>query len=345
MQEKNVPAFLITYQPNVFYLSGFSGSSGFLLITTEEAILYTDFRYLQQAREEALSFEVVKMENYNDFSQVAAFLKDKSVKNLALEESHLNLRQFHLLKNALSELELLPLHNFVEEIRAIKEEKEVELIIKAANIADEAWMELIPLIKPGITELEVACELEYRLRKKGSEKNPFEIIVASGERSALPHGAATSKKIRENELVIVDFGAVYGGYCSDMTRTFCLGEPSSKQLEIYNMVLEAQEMAFNSIKAGQRSCEADLIAREYFMQQGYEEHFGHGLGHGVGIEVHELPTLSPKGTDLLQEMMVFSVEPGIYMENWGGVRVEDLVLLRPEGLQIITKSGKDFVIG
>lgn len=340
MQEKNVTAFLITYQPNVFYLSGFTGSSGFLLITPEEAILYTDFRYLQQAREQALAFEVVKVESSIDYSKIAGALNSRAVKNLALEESHFNLRQFNILKNAVSGIELLPLHNFLEEIRAVKDEGEVELIAKAANIADEAWQELLPLIKPGISELEVACELEYRLRKKGSEKIPFEIIVASGERSALPHGVADKKIIRENELVTVDFGAVYGGYCSDMTRTFITGEPSSKQLEIYNLVLLAQEMVFNLIKTGQRSSEADLVVRQYFQQQGYGTYFGHGLGHGVGVEVHELPTLSPKGVDLLQEMMVFTIEPGIYIENWGGVRIEDLAVLRPEGLQILTKSGK-----
>ncbi len=345
MQEKNVSAILVTHRPNVFYLSGFTGTSGFLLVTPEEALLYTDFRYLQQAGEQAAAFEIVKVESSIDYSRMAELLTRRALKKLAVEEAHFNLREFNLLKNAIPGIELLPLYNFFEEIRAVKEKPEVELIARAAGIADEAWQEVLPLLKPGISEMEVAYELEYRLRKRGSEKLPFEIIVASGERSALPHGLAGTRIIREGELVTVDFGAVYGGYCSDMTRTFLLGEPSEKQREIYNLVYEAQEMVFKMIKTGQQCLGVDTVVRQYFQQQGYGAYFGHGLGHGVGLEVHELPTLSPKGQEILQEMMVFTVEPGIYIEKWGGVRIEDLVVLCPYGLQILTRSGRTLVLG
>ena len=345
MEEKKVNALLVTHRPNVLYLSGFTGTSGFLLVTLEEALLYTDFRYLQQAGEQVSAFEIVKVENYVDYSHLSGQLTRSGLKHLAVEESHFSLREFNILKNAAPGIELLPLNNFLEEIRAVKEEGEIELIARAAGIADEAWQELLPLLKPGISELEVACELEYRLRKRGSEKVPFEFIVASGERSALPHGVAGERIISEGELVTVDFGAVYGGYCSDMTRTFVLGEPSEKQREIYELVRDAQDMAFKMTAAGQQGAAVDAVVRRYFQQYGYDAYFGHGLGHGVGLEVHELPVLSPKGQETLQEMMVFSIEPGIYIENWGGVRIEDLVVLRPEGLQVLTRSARTLSLG
>ncbi|RJX28018.1 MAG: aminopeptidase P family protein [Dethiobacter sp.] len=345
MLEKNVAAILVSHRSNVFYLSGFTGSSGFLLVTPEEALLYTDFRYLEQAGEQSPAFEVVKVESSTDYSRAAGLLSQRGLPNLAVEEARLTLREYNMLKEAVSGTALLPLYNFFEEIRAVKEEPEVELIARAARIAVEAWQDVLSLLKPGISELEVAYELEYRLRKRGSERLPFEIIVASGERSALPHGIASTRIIREGELVAVDFGAVSGGYCSDMTRTFLLGEPSEKQQEIYNLVHEAQEMAFKMIKAGQECAGVDAVVRQYFQQQGYGAHFGHGLGHGVGLDVHELPTLSPKGQETLQEMMVFSVEPGIYIEKWGGVRIEDLVVLRHGGLQILTGSDRKLLLG
>ncbi|NMB42033.1 MAG: aminopeptidase P family protein [Firmicutes bacterium] len=342
MQEKDIPAFLVTHRPNVFYLSGFTGTSGFLLVTLKEALLFTDFRYLQQAGAQAIGFEIIKVGSPAGYFGVAEQLASRGLKKLALEESHLNLREYNMLKEAVPDVELLPVYNFLEELRAVKDEQEVELIARACHVADEAWRDLLPQIKPGMSELEVAYELEYRLRKRGSEKLPFDIIVASGKRSALPHGVASAKIIKEKELVTVDFGATYGGYCSDMTRTFILGKPSEKQLEIYNLVLEAQKIAFGLVEAGQRCAGVDAAVRQYFQKYGYDSYFGHGLGHGVGLEVHELPTLSPKGQGVLREMMVFSIEPGIYIEKWGGVRIEDLVVLHPDGLQILTKSSKVF---
>ncbi|MGI6309012.1 MAG: M24 family metallopeptidase [Dethiobacteria bacterium] len=343
MVEKNLEAILVTHRPNIFYLSGFSGSSGFLLLTGQEALLYTDFRYLQQAREEAPSFEIVPVEGGIDYSKVAKFVSQKGFKKLALEEAHLTLREYRMLQKAVPGVEPFPLYNFFEGIRAKKEEAEVELIARAARIADDAWRNVFPLLKPGISEREVADELEFQMRKQGAEKLAFEIIVASGERSALPHGVASSKIIGAGELVTVDFGAVYGGYCSDMSRTFIFGEPTAKQSEIYTLVLAAQEMALQAIKAGQKCADVDIMVRQYFQQQGYGAYFGHGLGHGVGLEIHELPTLAPRGQGILQESMVFTVEPGIYIEKWGGVRIEDLVVLRPDGVQILTNSDKRFV--
>lgn len=343
MAEINLAAILITHLPNVFYLSGFSGSSGYLLLTGRKAMLYTDFRYLEQATAEAPFCEIVPVKGAADYEPLATFMIQNRFDKLGLEEVHLSLRAYRLLQREIPGVELLPLNNFVEGIRAVKEEAEVELVAGAARIADEAWRGLLPLLKPGISEREVADELEFQMRRRGAEKLAFDIIVASGERSALPHGLAGPKIINAGELVTVDFGAVYGGYCSDMTRTILFGEPTDRQSEIYTLVQTAQEMALQSIRVGQNCAAADAIVRQYFQQQGYDAHFGHGLGHGVGLEVHELPTLAPGGQGVLQELMVFTVEPGLYIPEWGGVRIEDLVVLRDDGVEILTKSDKRLV--
>lgn len=343
MEENNLEAVLVTHHPNIFYLSGFSGSSGFLLLTGREAQLYTDFRYLEQAGQEAPAFEIVPVGGSMDYSKLAGFISQKGFKKIALEEAYLSWREYRILQKAVPGSELRPVYNFFEEIRVQKEEAEIELIAGAARIADDAWQRVLPLLKPGISEREVADELEFQMRKLGAEKLAFETIVASGERSALPHGVASSKTIAAGELVTVDFGAVYNGYSSDMSRTFIFGEPTAKQSEIYNLVLAAQEMALRAAKAGQECADLDAMVRQYFQQEGYGVYFGHGLGHGVGLEIHELPTLAPRGQGVLAETMVFTIEPGLYIENWGGVRIEDLVVLRADGVQVLTNSEKKFV--
>ncbi len=335
---------MITHLPNIFYLSGFSGSSGFLCITEKTAHLYTDFRYLQQASEEAPFFEIIKVGNSEDFSEMVTFLAKSGIKNLSVEEEYLTLRVYNQLQKAAQGIELHSQLHFVEEIRAIKEESEVEKIATAARIADKAFLQILPLIKPGMREEEIALELEYRLRKEGSQKNPFDIIVASGPRSALPHGLASPRIIGEGELITIDFGAVFAGYSSDMTRTFVLGAPSKKQRDIYKLVLDAQELAMQNLTAGNHCQAIDALTREHFQKNGYASFFGHGLGHGVGLEVHELPTLSPKGNRTLEEGMVFTVEPGLYFEGWGGVRIEDLVVLHNNGPKILTSSPKGLSI-
>ena len=343
MAEIDLPAVLVTHLPNIFYLSGFSGSSGYLLLTDREALLYTDFRYIEQATAEAPFFEIIPVKGAIDYVQLATFVSQHGFGKIGLEEAHLSLRAYRLLQKEIPGIEFSPLNNFIEGVRAVKEEAEVKLIARAAQIADEAWQDLWPRLKPGISEREVSDELEFQMRKRGAEKPAFETIVASGERSALPHGVASSKIIETGELITVDFGAVFGGYHSDMTRTFLFGEPTARQSEIYTLVLTAQEMALKSIRVGQKCADVDAMVRQYFQQQGYGAYFGHGLGHGVGLEIHELPTLAPSGQEVLQEQMVFTVEPGLYMPGWGGVRIEDSVVLRPAGVQVLTKSDKKLV--
>ncbi|HHU76748.1 MAG TPA: aminopeptidase P family protein [Firmicutes bacterium] len=345
MDAHDIAAILFTHPPNIFYLSGFSGSSAFLCITERAAHLYTDFRYLQQAAEESPLFEIIKVGNSDDFGKIITFLHKSGIKNLAVEEASLTLQRYNKLQAVAQGIELIAQSNFVEEIRAIKEKGEVEKIASAARIADQAFLQLLPLIRPGMREDEIALELEYRLRKAGSQKNPFDIIVASGPRSALPHGLPTGKVIAEGELITIDFGAVWGRYCSDMTRTFLLGEPrDKKQSEIYNVVREAQKQAISQLQTGRSCAEIDAIARNLFQEFDYAVNFGHGLGHGVGLEVHEFPTLSPRGKAILEEGMVFTVEPGLYFEGWGGVRIEDMIVLQDGGFRVLTSSPKELVV-
>lgn len=341
MEEKGLPALLVSHPPNIFYLSGFSGSSGRLLLTEKRMVLYTDFRYMEQAAKEAPFCEIVKMAAANSlFQQIWGILKDEGVSAVAVEEANLTLQEFNRLKTVNSSLKALPCSDVVEEIRAVKEEREIDSIIAAVHIADDALRDTLPFLKPGISEREFAAELEYRMRLGGAAGISFPTIVASGARSALPHGLAETRIMGEGELIVVDFGAVWNGYCSDMTRTFVMGEPTSQQEHIHALVCNAQEIALQTIKAGAQASAVDAVVRKYFEEEGYGAAFGHGLGHGVGVEVHERPTLSPLGKDDLQENMVFSVEPGIYLQGQGGVRVEDLVVLRPKGPQVITGSGR-----
>jgi Xaa-Pro aminopeptidase len=343
MAEKQIEALLVTHQPNVLYLSGFAGSSGSLLVTLQDAFLFTDFRYLQQGREQAPLFEIFRIQGALDFAPLTAYLTQKGLKTLALEEAHLSLREYNHLQTSLGGIQPVPVFNFVEQIRAFKDEKEINFIAQAAQIADGALQETLPFLKAGVQERDLVLELEYRLRKGGSEGTAFETIVASGPRSALPHGTASSKVINEGELIVIDFGAVKGGYCSDMTRTFMLGEPDGKQKNIYNLVLEGQMLALESLGAGQSCAGIDALVRNFFKQHGYDAYFGHGLGHGVGLEVHELPVLSPAGKQVLEEGMVFTVEPGLYLEGWGGVRIEDLVALESAGPRLLTKTAKELL--
>ncbi|MEW5922024.1 MAG: Xaa-Pro peptidase family protein [Bacillota bacterium] len=347
MEEKGLPALLVSHHPNIFYISGFSGSSGWLLLTAKRAVLFTDFRYMQQAGQEAPFCQIVKLDMPpapSLFQQVRTILKDEGLSSLAVEEAYLTLQEFNKLKENGDGLALLPCSDVVEEIRILKDEGEIERIATAARIADNALLETLPLLKPGISERELAGELEYRLRRAGAAGIAFSTIVASGPRSALPHGVAATRLIGENEFIVIDFGAIWDGYCSDMTRTFVLGEPTLQQERIYRLVCDAREIALQAIKPGEQAVNIDAAVRRFLEEEGYAFAFGHGLGHGVGLEVHERPTLSPRGTDLLQEGMVFTVEPGLYLEGQGGVRVEDLVVLRPQGPQLLSGSGRELPV-
>jgi Xaa-Pro aminopeptidase len=341
--EKGLDALLVSHQPNYRYLSGFTGSSGFLLIAPTHALLATDFRYVEQAKQEAPTYESthVKGELCSWLPQLAC---DLGWRKLGFEADHISVATYHKLGNAIEtkrlNLELLPTASLVEQLRSIKEPEELLLIGKAAELADAAFQYAKSTVHPAMTEMEAAWGIESFLRQGGSEGIPFEIILASGPNSALPHAKPGTKVIQSGEPVLVDMGARIGGYCSDFSRTICVGQPDTKLLEIYDVVLEAQLAAIEGVESGMNASQADALARTVIEKSGYGDAFGHSLGHGVGLEVHESPTLSSSSSDLLSNGMVFTIEPGIYIAGCGGVRIENTVILEKGKVKVITRSEK-----
>jgi Xaa-Pro aminopeptidase len=341
LREKGFEALLIKSLPNIYYLSGFTSEDAWLLLTLENSYLLTDFRYLEQAASEANGFEIVRIDN--NWEVVLAKLA-ANFKVIGIEEDILTWAEYRKIKQTLSSPTLADASALLKELRQIKEPSEIEKISQAVRITDEALAEVLEKISGGLREEEIALALEFALRRRGASGKSFEFIVASGERSSLPHGTASGKTLQRGELLTIDFGAKYQWYCSDLTRTVILGEPEPKQQEIYNIVLEAQLAALAAIKPGMSGQEVDAVAREIIKSYGYGEYFGHGLGHSVGLEIHESPRFSPSESKTLKPGMIMTVEPGIYIRGWGGVRIEDMVLVTENGVEVLTQAPKQFII-
>ena len=345
MRNENLDAVIVTDPKNRRYFSGFSGSAGMLAITVESQQVFTDFRYFEQVKIEAPDYDLVELESaLVIYESLVRAIKENGVGKggrIGFEGGYVIFNVYKKLAEFFPDNELVPIS--LDGCRMVKDEEELRLIKKAAAIADEAFNQVLVHIKPGVREIDVALELEYFMRKLGAEKPAFDTIVASGHRGALPHGMASSKVLEEGDLVTIDFGAVYQGYHSDMTRTVALGKSDAKQREIYSIVLEAQLTGLGALTAGKTGKEVDAAAREVIEKRGYGKYFGHGLGHSVGLAIHELPSLSPKSEIKLEPGVVVSVEPGIYIPDWGGVRIEDLVLVLPDGKEILTTSAKQLI--
>lgn len=340
----HVDALLVTSLANVRYLTGFSGSSALLLVTQREALLITDFRYQTQAPEEVADSARVLIETQSLWAGLWQQLAQQAgVQVLGFESAHLLHRDFQRLMEAGARWQWRPTLDLVETLRERKDAEEVRLIERAANVAIRALERTLADVRVGMTELQVAGVLERALRDEGSEGFPFPSIVASGSRSALPHARATSARIREGDLLLLDFGSEVEGYCADITRTVVVGRASDEQREIYDVVRRANEQASHSIRAGMTGRDADAIARGYIEQRGYGDLFGHGLGHGVGLEVHEAPRLSRTADGALAEGAVVTIEPGVYRPGWGGVRIEDDVVLDAAGPRILTKFTRELI--
>jgi len=342
--EKGLDALLLSQPENLRYLSGFTGSSGWLLISGQNAILATDFRYVEQAKGESPDFEIIQTkQDLRDW--LPGLVSDLGWHKLGFEANFISYEGYHKLSKAIKtkqvNLELVPTTGIVEQLRSIKEPEELGFIIKAAALADNAFEQAKAIIRPGITEREAAWEIEKILRQEGSEGMPFEIIVASGSNSALPHARPTEKTIRSGEPVLIDMGARINGYCSDFSRTLFLGKADKTFREIYDIVLKAQATTIEGIKSGMAASQADQWARSIVEQAGYGDAFGHGLGHGVGLATHEFPTLSSSSSDSLADGMVFTIEPGIYLAGQGGVRIEDMVVLENGKAKVLTKAEKN----
>ncbi len=323
--EKKIDAAFISSGPGVRYLSGFAGTpkDASLFITPERAYIITDSRYTIQAGEQCPYYELVSGRSSDFYKVRSCAPAERSV--IGFENLEISYIVFRRMKVAFGTYDFFGLDHAIADLRNIKDDLELEYIKKACEIACGAIGDTVPYIKDGVLELDLATELEYRMKKRGASGPSFDTIVASGVRGALPHGLASAKPVRNGELITFDFGSLYNGYCSDMTRTFALGEPDPEMVRIYNVVLEAQLAGIDAYKAGMKGSELDKVSRDIIAAAGYGNYFGHGLGHGVGLEIHEGVGVSPGSASVLAERTVFSIEPGIYIENKGGVRIEDLV--------------------
>lgn len=310
-------------------------------MTGSNAFFLTDSRYTSQAGSETSGYQIRTYAKPLD--EIAALVKQFRIKTLGFESNHLSYDTYLRLRKALPKARVKPAGGIAGRLRAVKDGSEIALIRESAKVLDEGFALVKRLLKPGAVESEIALKIEFRFRARGAEATAFDTIIASGARGALPHGKASRKKIKKGELVVVDMGALKDGYNSDETRTFCVGRAGAEEKKIYKTVLDAQSRAIEMIRPGVKAVDVDAAARGHIAKAGYGKYFGHGLGHGVGLDIHEGPTLSPLSKDVLEEGMVVTVEPGIYVPGLCGVRIEDMALVTRDGCELLTKTPKDFV--
>lgn len=343
MTDVQCEAILVTNPLNVRYISGYTGSSGRLLITNDRSFIISDSRYELQCKIECPDFELELMTGRWEISAIGlAIMLNLSL--LQFEGDSISYNEWNTITSALRGIEFTPSDGFIETMRMTKDAEEISMIREATQITDHAFSQVLKILRPGITELELAAEIDCQLRKCGAKKESFDTIAISGPRTALIHGQPTDREIRKGDLVLMDFGAFYKGYCSDMTRTVVMGKPTDKQQHLYRLVLEAQMRAIESIKPGKMGSEIDTVARNFLEEVGLGERFGHGLGHGLGLDIHDGILFSKYSTVRLEPGMVATVEPGIYIRDWGGIRIEDDVLITETGCEVLTSSPKQLTI-
>ncbi|MDA7026985.1 Xaa-Pro peptidase family protein [Bacillus sp. CLL-7-23] len=338
-----IEGLLVTSQVNLRYITGFTGSSGLAVISEDRAVFITDFRYTEQAKRQVNGFEIIEHTGGMSATTVDV-IKEMGLKKIGFEQDKMTYGMYANYKHALGAVELVPVSRSVERLRLIKSSEEIKILKEAAKIADAAFSHILTVIKPGMTEISIANELEFYMRSQGADHSSFDMIVASGLRSSLPHGVASSKTVEKGDFVTLDFGAYYKGYCSDITRTIAVGEPSDELKNIYQIVFEAQMTGMTNIKPGITGRQADAYTRDYITSKGYGDYFGHSTGHGLGMEVHESPALSVRSDQTLEKGMVVTVEPGIYIPGMGGVRIEDDIVLTDKGNESLTHSAKHLII-
>lgn len=338
LDEAGLGGLVVQSMPNIRYLTGFTGSSGILLVRPQDVVLITDFRYAAQAPAEVRNSARVEIDQASIWDRLRRVMSERPAELTGFEAHLATLRDRERLGEAGSG-RWEATSEIVEKLRAVKDADEVDAIRRAAALASEALDETLPTIRAGETEYAIASRLEAALRRRGSEWHPFPTIVASGPRAALPHARTSSRTVEKGEWLLLDFGAQLDGYCSDLTRTMVVGaRADEKQRTIYGIVREAQRRALDHLRAGMTGREADLLARDVITQRGYGEAFGHSLGHGLGLEVHEAPRLAATAEAQLQAGVVVTVEPGIYLPGWGGVRLEDDVHLGPHGAELLSDN-------
>lgn len=337
MAKEEIEAVFIDKKEDVTYLSGFLGDDAFLVLTNEHSYIVTDFRYIEQAKKEAKGYEIIK-------SEKDIWDKIKKVRKIGIQDENITYARYKKYKTKLDKAEFCSIEGILKRLRIKKTKKEIDNIKMAAQIADKAFTHILKYIKEGVREKDVALELEYFMKKNKASGVSFETIVASGVRSCMPHGVASDKIIEYGDTVTLDYGALYNSYCSDMTRTVFVGEPNRKILDIYDVVKKAQLEGIKKSKRGIFVSDVDKISRDIIADYGYGNYFGHALGHGVGMEVHEEPRVSGKSEIKLEDGMVITIEPGVYVPGLGGVRIEDMIVIKDDNPEILTKSSKDVFI-
>ena len=342
LPQLGVDAILFFEMKNIRYLTGFTGSDGVFLLLPDKSVLLVDGRYITQAGEEAPQCDVVQ---YRDkISGIVAALGEQEVKRAGFEAAVLSVELHEKLRDKLAPGLLIPMTEALTGIRSVKDDQEVLLLRKAADIATEAILQVVGLMRPGVEERTIALEIDYRMRAIGSEETSFSTIVASGPNAALPHARPGARRLEDGDAVVMDYGAVLGGYHSDETCTFVLGRADAKFREVYALVKDAHDRAIEAVRAGASCREIDRIARQVIEKKGYGMHFSHGTGHGVGLDVHEAPRLSALSGQVLEAGMVVTIEPGIYLPGQWGVRIEDMVLVKEDGCEVLTKTSKKLKI-
>ena len=339
---QGLDALVVTNLKNIRYLANFTGTTAALIITSDQAIFVTDFRYVQQASKQAPDFTLLQNKK-EIFAEINDFLVANQIQKVGIEADEMTVSTYLRIKDFFGP-EVVPTQGLIEKIREIKDADEVATMKKACEITDQAFSHILTFIKPGVTEIEVANELERYLKTLGASAMSFDTIIASGLRSAMPHGVASDKVIEEGDVVTLDFGCYYQGYSSDMTRTIAVGSIDPKLEEIYHIVLEAHNLVNQKAKAGMTGAELDAIARDYISEKGYGQYFGHSLGHGVGLDIHEAPGVNAKNDQPVEVGMVITNEPGIYIEGLGGVRIEDDLVVHPDHVELLNRSPKELII-
>lgn len=344
LKEKDLDAIWVSDGYNMRYISGFTGGTGSLYISENKKLLLTDSRYTTQAANESKGFEIKEIGNSNTYLKTLnELLENDNAKTVGFEDEVMIVSEYEKFSKESKAETWVPLKNSLDTLRRIKTAQEIKYLETAESIGDKAFSYILNILKPGMTEIEVAVELEGFMKKNGAAGISFDSIIASGINSAMPHATPSHKKIEKGDFVTMDFGCVYEGYCSDMTRTVVVGKASEKQKEIYHIVLEAQLAALEGIRPGITGSSVDKIARDIIKNAGYEECFGHGLGHSVGLFIHENPRLSPLDETILEENMIETVEPGIYIPNVFGVRIEDMVVITKDGHRNLAHSAKELI--
>ena len=334
-----IDAFVVTDEANRYYFTQMETSFGAVILSPQRNVFITDFRYETEAREKVKDFEIIISTYSALYGKIAEILSSIDAKTVGYGEK-MYIDEFNSFKSALAGFKLKPAEAAIEAKRAVKTESEIAIIKTAQQIAETALKRAISRAKPGISERELMAEINYEMIIGGADKYSFETIVAFGANTAQPHHHPTDKKLEKNELILVDMGAKYHGYCSDMTRTFCLGNAGTKLTEVYGVVKEAQEYTIKNIKAGMTCNDADALAREYITSRGYGANFGHSFGHGVGVEIHEAPRVGAGCETVLQPNMIITAEPGIYIAGLGGVRIEDMLVVKEDGVVNLTTYDK-----